>query len=350
MEPRFFNRELSWIEFNARVLHQGLRKELPLMERLQFLSIVTSNFDEFFQVRVASVKRMMAESPDAVDISGLTPEMVLHQISARAHQVIRAQHDCLKNDILPALAAKNLVYVKPDDFSDQQNDYAQNLFRNEIFPLLTPLRTDTEIFPNINNLALYAAFLLKPISGIRNANQELKGGEESPRISLVQIPSCIPQVVWLPSEKGKKQFALTEEIITQYGTQLFPGFAVDETMILKVARDADFAVDEESGRNFIHEMEKILVQRKSSFADTYVLLLEHKLSKILSGTLYGALYLNCSLNSFIVSSKGMEQSLIILFNLAILTSLIYFPSYSFNWILSEMVLKVSANSSMDFIV
>lgn len=266
MEPRFFNRELSWIEFNARVLHQGLRKELPLMERLQFLSIVTSNFDEFFQVRVASVKRMMAESPDAVDISGLTPEMVLHQISARAHQVIRAQHDCLKNDILPALAAKNLVYVKPDDFSDQQNDYAQNLFRNEIFPLLTPLRTDTEIFPNINNLALYAAFLLKPISGIRNANQELKGGEESPRISLVQIPSCIPQVVWLPSEKGKKQFALTEEIITQYGTQLFPGFAVDETMILKVARDADFAVDEESGRNFIHEMEKILVQRKSSFA------------------------------------------------------------------------------------
>ena len=119
MEPRFFNRELSWIEFNARVLHQGLRKELPLMERLQFLSIVTSNFDEFFQVRVASVKRMMAESPDAVDISGLTPEMVLHQISARAHQVIRAQHDCLKNDILPALAAKNLVYVKPDDFSDQ---------------------------------------------------------------------------------------------------------------------------------------------------------------------------------------------------------------------------------------
>lgn len=265
MKSRFFNRELSWIEFNARVLYQGLRKELPLMERLQFLSIVTSNFDEFFQVRVAAIKRMLADAPNDVDISGLTPEMVLHQISARAHQVLRAQHDCLKNDILPALAEKNLVYVKPVDFSDQQNDYAQNLFRNEIFPLLTPLRTDTQIFPNINNLALYAAFLLKPISGIRNANEELKGGEEVPRISLVQIPSCIPQIVWLPSEKGKKQFALTEEIITQYGTQLFPGFAVDETMILKVARDADFAVDEDSG-NFIHAMEKVLVQRKSSVA------------------------------------------------------------------------------------
>lgn len=265
MKSCFFNRELSWIEFNARVLHQGLRKELPLMERLQFLSIVTSNFDEFFQVRVAAVKRMLADSPDDVDISGLTPEMVLRQISARAHQVLRIQHDCLKNDILPALAEKNLVYVKPDGFSDRQNEYAQNLFRTEMFPLLTPLRTDTQVFPNITNLSLYAAFLLKPISGIRNANEELKGGEEAPRISLLQIPSCIPQLVWLPSEKGKKQFALTEEIITQYGTQLFPGFAVDETLILKVARDADFAVDEDSG-NFIHAMEKVLVQRKSSFA------------------------------------------------------------------------------------
>lgn len=133
MEPRFFNRELSWIEFNARVLHQGLRKELPLMERLQFLSIVTSNFDEFFQVRVASVKRMMAESPDAVDISGLTPEMVLHQISARAHQVIRAQHDCLKNDILPALAAKNLVYVKPDDFPTSRMTTRRIYFATRFF-------------------------------------------------------------------------------------------------------------------------------------------------------------------------------------------------------------------------
>ena len=89
MESRFFNRELSWIEFNNRVLYQGLRKELPLMERIQFLSIVTSNFDEFFQVRVASVKHQMLENPDSVDISGLTPKMVLRQISSRCHQIIR---------------------------------------------------------------------------------------------------------------------------------------------------------------------------------------------------------------------------------------------------------------------
>ncbi len=265
MEPRFFNRELSWIEFNNRVLYQGLRKELPLMERIQFLSIVTSNFDEFFQVRVASVKRAMLENPDAVDISGLVPEMVLRQISSRCHQIIRCQHDCIKDDILPELESKNIVYVKPENFTGQQAEYAQNLFKTEIFPLLTPLRTDTEVFPTVANLSLYAAFLLKPISGIRNSNVDLKGDDSLPRIALVQIPQGISPIVWLPSETQQKMFACTEEIITEYGTQLFPGFAVQETLVFKISRDADFAVEEDSGSNFIHEMEKVLIQRKSSF-------------------------------------------------------------------------------------
>lgn len=265
MEPRFFNRELSWIEFNGRVLHQALRKDLPLLERLQFLSIISSNFDEFFQVRVASVKRLLFTNPEQVDVSGLTPELVLHQISARAHQIIRSQHDCLKNDVLPEFAKKNICYLKPEDFSITQAEYAQNFLQNDVYPVLTPLRTDTEIFPHIGNLAKYAAFLLKPISGIRKAVEAFKGDEESPRIALVQIPSVVPQVLWLPGEPGVRQFALTEEIITQYGRILFPGFNVEETLIFKVARDADFAVDEDSGQNFIHEMEKVLVKRQSSF-------------------------------------------------------------------------------------
>ena len=265
MESRFFNRELSWIEFNGRVLHQALRKELPLLERLQFLSIITSNFDEFFQVRVASVKRMQFSDPDKADVSGLKPKMVLKQISARSHQIIRTQHDCLKNDVLPEMAKKGICYVKPEDFSAAQSDFALNFFLNEVLPLLTPLRTDTEVFPHIGNLAENVAFLLKPISGIRNANEILKGSDDLPRISFVQIPSGIPQIVWLPSENGRKQFALTEEIIAQYGTHLFPGFAVEETLLFKIARDADFAVDEDSGRNFVDAMEEVLVQRQSSF-------------------------------------------------------------------------------------
>ena len=261
----FFNRELSWLEFNARVLKQGLRKELPLLERLQFLSIVSSNFDEFFQVRVAATKRMLESAPEAADASGLTPKMVLSSISARAHQIIRQQQECLMNDILPQLAKAGLDYVPQDKYTPQQVDYLQKLFRSEIFPLLTPLRTDTEAFPHIKNLDIYAGFLLKPIAGIRNASELFKGDDNQPRIAFVEIPSGISKLYWLPGAKKTRQFALIEDIITLCGTQLFPGFEVTETLVFKVARDPDFAVDEDSGSNFIHAMEDVLIQRKSSF-------------------------------------------------------------------------------------
>ena len=268
MENRYFNRELSWLEFNARVLHQALRRELPLMERLQFLSIVTSNFDEFFQVRVASLKRQFFENPDIADISGLNPQMVLTSISARAHQIVRSQQECLMSDILPSLAGQGLVYIAPEAYSQTQAEYLHSLFDSDIYPLLTPLRTDTEPFPNIKNLSVYVAFLLKPISGIRSNSQELRGSDELPRIAFVEIPSGISTVFWLPGERGSvstgKPFALLQDIITLCGTNLFPGFEVEESLLFKVARDADFAVDEDSG-NFITAMEDVLIQRKSSF-------------------------------------------------------------------------------------
>ena len=268
MENRYFNRELSWLEFNARVLHQALRRELPLMERLQFLSIVTSNFDEFFQVRVASLKRQFFENPDIADISGLNPQMVLTSISARAHQIVRSQQECLMSDILPSLAGQGLVYIAPEAYSQTQAEYLHSLFDSDIYPLLTPLRTDTEPFPNIKNLSVYVAFLLKPISGIRSNSQELRGSDELPRIAFVEIPSGISTVFWLPGERGAvstgKPFALLQDIITLCGTNLFPGFEVEESLLFKVARDADFAVDEDSG-NFITAMEDVLIQRKSSF-------------------------------------------------------------------------------------
>lgn len=266
MEERFFNRELSWLEFNARVLFQGLRKELPLLERLQFLSIVTSNFDEFFQVRVASVKRALSENSNFSDPSGLSPKMLLTSISARAHQIIRAQQDCLMSDILPSLADKGFVYISPLQYNQQQLEYLQGIFRAEIYPLLTPLRTDVEAFPHIKNLATYAAFLLKPIAGIKAGSEELKGDDKLPRIAFVEIPGGISNIFWLPGDDKKvKKFALLQDVISSCGTSLFPGLTVEETLLFKVTRDADFAVDEEAGNNFIHAMEDVLIQRKSSF-------------------------------------------------------------------------------------
>ena len=276
MQERFFNRELSWLEFNARVLFQGLNKELPLLERLQFLSIVTSNFDEFFQVRLAAIKRLLAENPNFADVSGLSPQMVYTSVSARAHQIIRSQQECLMQDILPALANEGLVYVTPMQYTQPQSDYLSGLFNSEIFPLLTPLRTDTEAFPHIKNLTTYAAFLLSPIAGIKKSAgaEEFRGSEDSPRIALVEVPDGIPNIYWLsagnPDGSGAAagrggQFALLQDIIAAFGTRLFPGFEVEETLLFKVTRDADFAVDEDAGKNFIHAMEDVLIQRKSSF-------------------------------------------------------------------------------------
>jgi len=268
MESRFFNRELSWLEFNARVLKQGLRKELPLLERLQFLSIVSSNFDEFFQVRVASVKRALYENPDMADVSGLTPEMQLSSISARAHQIINLQQHCLVEDVLPALSEKGFVYINPENYTPHQREYIQNVFKTNIFPLLTPLRTDTETFPHIKNLSLYTAFLLKPIAGIKTEEipETLRGSDEVPRIAFVEVPSKLPYLYWLPSTNtNEKQFAVLDDIISECGKNLFPGLGVEETLVFKVARDADFAVDEDAGNNFIHAMENVLIQRKSSF-------------------------------------------------------------------------------------
>ena len=273
IQERFFNRELSWLEFNARVLFQGLNKELPLLERLQFLSIVTSNFDEFFQVRLAAIKRLLADNPAYADASGLTPQMVLTSISARAHQIIRSQQKCLMSDILPSLAEKGLVYITPVQYTQQQSEYLSGIFNSEIFPLLTPLRTDAQAFPHIKNLATYAAFLLSPIAGIKmgSGTEEFRGTEDSPRIAFVEIPEGIPNIYWL-SENGNagrgtrgRQFALLQDVVAAFGTKLFPGFEVEETLLFKVTRDADFAVDEDAGKNFIHAMEDVLIQRKSSF-------------------------------------------------------------------------------------
>lgn len=265
MEEKFFNRELSWLEFNERVLQQALNTKLPLMERLKFLSIVSSNFDEFFQVRVASVKRLAISSPRKRASSGFTPKSLLHQISSRAHKIIKKQHTCLMQDIIPSLAEKGIVYTPIPEYTTRQIEYSLNIFQNEIFPLLTPLRTDSKEFPHVNNLKLHVAFLLTPIEGI-SADANKQNIDNSPCIALVQVPSALQSVVWLPSDAQKKQFTLLNDIIELYGTQLFPGFTVREKLFFKVMRDADFAVDEDADTNFINAMENVLAKRQSSFA------------------------------------------------------------------------------------
>lgn len=266
-EHLFFNRELSWIEFNSRVLYEALRKDIPLIERLKFLAIVSSNFDEFFMVRVAGLKRQQVNNPEERDIAGLTASQQLEQISARCHQVINLQYKTLMEQVLPELAEKGIEYVPPKNYTEKHQQFTKTKFIQEIFPLLTPIRTDGPCFPHISNLMLHGAFALERLSKNEEKNPFAPTEENIP-VAIIQIPTSLPRIVKLPYDGNNPesvQFTLLDDIIYQYATILFPGYKVVEGMLFKVTRDADFAVDEDESIDLSEAMEAVLEKRQSSF-------------------------------------------------------------------------------------
>lgn len=256
----FFNRELSWVEFNARVLNQACDKTLPLLERLKFMTITSSNFDEFFMVRVAGLKAKALSMPDWKDSSGLTAKEQLSKISKRVHELTDIQTEVLNREIIPSLAEKGIVYVSSKDFDSNQEHFSEILFNEEIFPLLTPLRADTnQTFSLITNLKLHGAYLLKPIVENPNIPTEfLTNAEES--MVIVQIPKTVRRVIWLPSKNDQRYFTLVDDILEKFVTKLFPGYKVTDSLIFKATCEADFSVEEDKG-DFIQAMENVLVKR-----------------------------------------------------------------------------------------
>jgi polyphosphate kinase len=263
------SRDLSWVDFNERVLNEGLRKDLPLLERFRFLSIVSSNFDEFFMVRVAALKRMRNSDTAglAVDVCGLTPAQQLNAISEKVHSILDRQYKCLREDIFPGLAKKGLMVLQPESCSVPQLDFLDSYFVGQVYPVLTPLRLeDDKPMPFIEGRSLHAAFLLEPdLSAQTPADEELK--------VIVPLPPVFDRIIWLPGqagvaangqEKEKLQMVLLEDVIVTWGTYLFPGFRVKESMLFKINRDADFSVDEQRDEDFVEAMVEVLEGRDVS--------------------------------------------------------------------------------------
>ncbi len=285
----YFNRELSWIEFNARVLDEARQKNVPLLERLRFLTIVSSNFDEFFMIRVGSLIEQGKTNPEWKDLSGLTVREQLERISTRVHALVELQYQCLLDDILPGLAAEGIEYVSPALFSESQARYLESFFMSDVYPLLTPLRTaEGEPLPSLGNLRLHAAFLLRKAAAdaagagaeenqaaltayLKNtgALQSVATGGAGALVSrdllaIVQIPASISRIVWLPGEGAARRFTLLDDVVRTFGERLFPGFTLMDSLLFKVARNADFAVDEEREDDFIAAMQEVLVNRQSA--------------------------------------------------------------------------------------
>ena len=269
--PLFFSRELSWVDFNERVLGEGLRRELPPLERMKFLSIVASNFDEFFMVRVAALKLARQEGTDP---SGLSTTELLEKISKKVRSINSRQFEAFMNEVIPDLAKGGFMLKRPSEWSPSQREYLESLFAKEIYPILTPLRIEeTGPLPFIDNFALYAAFLLESESSF----PELFSGEE--RVSIIRIPQTPDRVIWLPLETSASDessggtpagrtpqayWTLIEDLIQSWGTYVFPGYKVKESLVFKVNRDADFSVDEKRDEDFVEAMAEVLEGRGSS--------------------------------------------------------------------------------------
>ncbi|TVR67922.1 MAG: polyphosphate kinase 1 [Spirochaetaceae bacterium] len=264
------NRELSWLEFNARVLAEAENPDVPLLERLRFLAIVSSNFDEFFMVRVATVRRQLLAGQSSTCPTGISPRAQLAQIHRRCSELTRRMYGTLTGDVLPGMAREGLVRVPPGEWNDDQHEHGRTHFRQRVLPVLTPVRVvPGEPLTTVRNLALTAAFLLEPLgeAGPPWPWDEAQPGpaEEHPLIVLVQVPPTLDRIVYLPEgENQRVAFTFLEQLILKEGAQLFPGYTVRDSCLFRVTRDADLSVDEERDEDFLEAMEQVLETRERS--------------------------------------------------------------------------------------
>jgi polyphosphate kinase len=246
-----FNRELSWLEFNARVLEEALDPGAPPLDRLRFLSIVSSNLDEFFMVRVAALMALERESPESRDPSGLTPSETLQAISARVREIQAAQYRCLTRTILPELAAGGLRILGADGIA-ANGSFLEAWFDEQVQPVLTPIKLQADgNLAVTGNLRIHVAFRLRA-----------PDGEEA--LAIAQVPPNLDRFVRVPSADGGLSLAPLETLVALFGHKLFPGAQVLDTTVCKVTRDADIGVDEDRDDDFVAAMEEVLANRQNS--------------------------------------------------------------------------------------
>jgi polyphosphate kinase len=253
-EPELFlNRELSWLEFNGRVLEEARDPANPLLERLKFACIVASNLDEFFMVRVAALENDVAEGDTAPDVAGLTPAQQLQRISERTHAMVEDLYAVLTGEILPPLAERGLKLARPGDLDPRARASLAKYYREEVLPALTPLAIDaSRPFPMLAALSLNLAVLLGPAEG-----------QEEPRLAVVQVPARLPRLVRPPGVEGMVHLLL-ENVIWAELASLFPGQEIRDVAAFRVARDAELDFDDEGGRDLMEVVEEELRNRRRS--------------------------------------------------------------------------------------
>jgi polyphosphate kinase len=248
-QGRFLDRELSWLEFNQRVLELAEDKTLPLLQRVHFLSIFASNLDEFFMVRVASLKRRIATGIAVQSASGLSPQEVLKRISDRTRDLQSRHAELFATEIYQELRKSGIDTVQWSALSEPEHDALHEYFTNQVFPVLTPLAVDpAHPFPYISGLSLNLAVVL------RNPKTD------SEHFARVKVPSLLPRFVLVPGSESR--YVPLEDVMGQFLGELFPGMEVTQHHIFRVTRNEDLEVDEDEGENLLVQLEKELLRRR----------------------------------------------------------------------------------------
>ena len=255
LDPELYtNRELSWILFNKRVLSEARDKQIPLFERLKFLSITASNLDEFFMVRVASLKDMVNAKYTKKDIAGLTAAQQLDKLNVVTHELVAQQYSTYNRSLLPLLKANGLTVVeKHEQLSKDQAEYVDAYFEENVYPVLTPMAVDSSRpFPLIRNKSLNIGALL--------SKRKEKGELE---FATVQVPSVLARIVPIPAgDNGGKAVILLEEVIERNISRLFLNYDVVCSHPFRIMRNADLTIDEDEAEDLLKEIEKQLKKRQ----------------------------------------------------------------------------------------
>lgn len=243
----YINRELSWVDFNYRVLEEAFQKENPTMERMRFLGITASNLDEFFMVRVAGIEEQVDSHYFARDHSGLSPIELLPILSQKIHDFAERQYSCYTRSVLPALKKRGIRFLKPEELSDEQEKYVSEYFDHILFPVLTPLAVDrSRPFPLLANRSL-------------NIGVRLKGKEES-YFAVVQVPGILSRFISIPYGTGNDYILLENIIIHKLG-ELFELNEIRSACTFRITRSSDLDIDEDT-EDLLIEIQKFIKKRK----------------------------------------------------------------------------------------
>lgn len=256
----FFNRELSLIEFNKRVLAEAEDKSHPLLERLKFISIVSSNLDEFFMIRVAGLKDQITAGVAELSLDGMTPQEQLKEIRKRLLPLYAHQENILMKDILPALEKEEIIIHFYETLSKEEKKKLKNYFFDSVFPVLTPLSLDPgHPFPRIVNRSLNIVFVL---------NDKNKRHPDK-RVAILQLPSVLPRLVKIERPSGY-HFVLLEQVIQANSEELFPGLTIDISNTFRIIRDADIEIAEDEAEDLMVEIAEQVRHRRWETATVYL--------------------------------------------------------------------------------